>query len=57
MRLRVQMTQAAQAGKRPDHPNRIDLRELNDLDRRLLRDALRVARSLQQLTEMDWVRA
>jgi CBS domain-containing protein len=57
MRLRVQMTQAAQAGKRPDHPNRIDLRELNDLDRRLLRDALRVARSLQQRTEMDWVRA
>ena len=57
MRLRVQMTQAAPAGKRPDHPNRIDLRELNDLDRRLLRDALRVARSLQQRTEMDWVRA
>jgi CBS domain-containing protein len=29
---------------------------LNDLDRRLLRDALRVARSLQQRVELDWVR-
>jgi CBS domain-containing protein len=29
---------------------------LNDLDRRLLRDALRVARTLQQRVELDWVR-
>ena len=53
MRLRVQMTPA---GPPEGHPNRIDLCELNDLDRRLLRDALRVARSLQQRVEMDWVR-
>jgi CBS domain-containing protein len=53
LRLRVQMTPA---GPPEDHPNRIDLRELNDLDRRLLRDALRVARTLQQRVEMDWVR-
>jgi CBS domain-containing protein len=53
LRLRVQMTPA---GPPEDHPNRIDLCELNDLDRRLLRDALRVARSLQQRVEMDWVR-
>jgi CBS domain-containing protein len=53
MRLRVQMTPA---GPPEGHPNRIDLCELNDLDRRLLRDALRVARGLQQRVEMDWVR-
>jgi CBS domain-containing protein len=53
MRLRVQMTPA---GPPEGHPNRIDLCELNDLDRRLLRDALRVARTLQQRVEMDWVR-
>jgi CBS domain-containing protein len=66
LRLRVQMTQGAagspasqggQASQLPEHPNRIDLRDLNDLDRRLLRDALRVARRLQQRMEMDWVRA
>jgi CBS domain-containing protein len=54
LRLRVQMTPA---GPLEGHPNRIDLCELNDLDRRLLRDALRVARSLQQRVEMDWVRS
>ena len=69
LRLRVQMGQGSagpwglQAGhldpgrQPPEHPNRIDLRDLNDLDRLLLRDALRVARRLQQRMEMDWVRA
>lgn len=37
-------------------PNRINLDTLNDLDRRLLRDALQAARRLQQRVEMDWVR-
>jgi CBS domain-containing protein len=40
----------------PGHPNLLDVDTLNDLDRRLLRDALRVARSLQQRVELDWVR-
>ncbi|MFM8769424.1 MAG: putative nucleotidyltransferase substrate binding domain-containing protein [Rubrivivax sp.] len=69
LRLRVQMTQVSagrwgshsgqgvQGSPPPEHPNRIDLRDLNDLDRQLLRDALRVARRLQQRMEMDWVRA
>ena len=40
----------------PGHPNLLDLDTLNDLDRRLLRDAMRVARSLQQRVELDGVR-
>ncbi len=40
----------------PAHPNRINLDALNDLDQRLLRDALQAARSLQQRVGMDWVR-
>jgi CBS domain-containing protein len=40
----------------PGHPNLLDVDTLNDLDRRLLRDALRVARTLQQRVELDWVR-
>jgi CBS domain-containing protein len=38
------------------NPNHIDLDSLNDLDRRLLREALRAARRLQQRLEMDWAR-
>ena len=50
MRLRAQVA----AGSQPS--NRIDLESLNDIDRRLLRDAFHGARSLQQRLEMDWVR-
>ncbi|MEI8267094.1 MAG: DUF294 nucleotidyltransferase-like domain-containing protein [Betaproteobacteria bacterium] len=58
LRLRAQGAPedgAAQA--EPVNRNQVGLDLLNDLDRRLLRDALRVARSLQQRVEMDWVRA
>jgi CBS domain-containing protein len=58
LRLRAQGAPedgAAQA--EPGNPNQVGLDLLNDLDRRLLRDALRVARSLQQRVEMDWVRS
>ena len=44
------------AAAEPANPNLVALDTLNDLDRRLLRDALRVARSLQQRVQMDWVR-
>jgi CBS domain-containing protein len=58
LRLRVQgVAEDGAAQAEPGNPNRVGLDLLNDLDRRLLRDALRVARSLQQRVEMDWVRA
>ena len=51
LRLRVQIDTPG-----AEHPNRIDLRALNDLDRRLLKEALRVARQLQQRIALDWLR-
>jgi CBS domain-containing protein len=58
LRLRAQgVAEDGAAQAEPGNPNRVGLDLLNDLDRRLLRDALRVARSLQQRVEMDWVRA
>jgi CBS domain-containing protein len=62
LRLRAQVSHGAAPGAAatpssdPAHPNHIDFETLNDLDRRLLRDALHVARSLQQRVELDWVR-
>jgi CBS domain-containing protein len=51
LRLRVQIDTPG-----AEHPNRIDLRALHDLDRRLLKEALRVARQLQQRIALDWLR-
>jgi CBS domain-containing protein len=51
LRLRAQI-QAPGA----ENPNRIDLRTLDDIDRRLLKEALRVARQLQQRIALDWLR-
>ena len=41
---------------RGDNPNRIDVKRLNDIDRRLLKESLRAARSLQQRLQMDYQR-
>lgn len=38
----------------PPHPNRIDPHELNDLDRRILKEALRQARKLQIRLDLDY---
>ncbi|HEY6087533.1 MAG TPA: DUF294 nucleotidyltransferase-like domain-containing protein [Burkholderiaceae bacterium] len=38
------------------NPNLIDVAALNDIDRRVLKESLRVARRLQQRLEMDYVR-
>jgi CBS domain-containing protein len=58
LRLRAQgVPEAGAAPAEPANPNQVALDTLNDLDRRLLRDALRLARSLQQRVEMDWVRS
>jgi CBS domain-containing protein len=54
LRLRVQV----QAGPGADaaHPNRIDLRTLNDIDRRILKESFRAAQRLQQRITLDYMR-
>lgn len=39
-----------------DNPNRIAVDQLNDIDRRILRETLRVLRSLQQRVKLDYER-
>jgi CBS domain-containing protein len=39
-----------------DNPNRIAVGALNDIDRRILRETLRVVRSLQQRVQLDYQR-
>jgi CBS domain-containing protein len=55
LRLRVQLLQGARDGAQA-HPNRLELDSLNDLDLRLLKETLRVARQLQQRMELDYLR-
>jgi CBS domain-containing protein len=52
LRLQVQL----QAQSPPAEPNRIALSSLNDIDRRILKESLRVARSLQQRMHLDYER-
>ncbi|HEY6136077.1 MAG TPA: DUF294 nucleotidyltransferase-like domain-containing protein [Rubrivivax sp.] len=54
LRLRVQIEPSPVRPR--TNPNRIDIHTLNDIDRRLLKEALRVARSLQQRITLDWMR-
>lgn len=54
LRLRVQLEGLAPAGS--DNPNLIRLDALNHIDRRILRESLRVARRLQQRIELDYMR-
>ena len=51
MRLGVQA-----AGAAPALANRVELASLNEIDRRVLRETLRVARRLQQRLELDYLR-
>ena len=55
LRLRVQLAQQVQ-GAAGDAANRVDVTTLNDIDRRVLKEAVRVARRLQQRLEMDFLR-
>jgi CBS domain-containing protein len=43
--------------RHPERPNHIVVADLNDVDRRLLKEALTMARRLQQRIELDLVRA
>ncbi len=59
LRLRVQidMTQGTKEGLGdPDEPNRIDIRRLNTIDRRILKETCRVAQDLQARMRMDYER-
>jgi CBS domain-containing protein len=56
LRLRVQLDRGARGALDGDHPNLIAVDALNDIDRRMLTEALRVARSLQQRIELDYQR-
>jgi CBS domain-containing protein len=50
LRLQAQTRESDTAG----NPNLIDVAELNDLDRRMLNETLRVARGLQQRIQLDY---
>jgi CBS domain-containing protein len=52
LRLRVQL----EGGGAQAEPNRISVAGLNDIDRRILKESLRVARSLQQRLRLDYER-
>jgi CBS domain-containing protein len=53
LRLRRQVAEGAD-GAAAGQPNRVDLRTLGAIDERLLKEALRMARSLQQRIELDY---
>lgn len=55
LRLRVQL-EGAQNLPDTDNPNRMPVQRLNDIDRRILKESLRVARSLQQRLHLDYER-
>ncbi len=55
LRLQVQM-QPAVADGGPDSANMVELGSLNEIDQRMLKESLRVARRLQQKIELDYQR-
>ncbi len=50
LRLRIQLEAETPLAE----PNRIALAALNDIDRRILKEAFRVARQLQQRLQLDY---
>jgi CBS domain-containing protein len=57
LRLQVQMAPAAAGGVAPGaNPNLLDVAGLNDIDLRMLKESLRMARRLQQRIELDYQR-
>lgn len=53
LRLQIQLGEHGEVG---DNPNQIDVNRLNDIDRRMLKETMRIARSLQQRIELDYRR-
>jgi CBS domain-containing protein len=58
LRLQVQLDGARRyaVDAADGNPNLVDVAALNDIDRRVLKESLRIARRLQQRIEMDWRR-
>jgi len=58
--LRLQVQLARERGGTADvadaNPNQVDVDTLNDIDRRVLKESLRIARRLQQRIELDYAR-
>ena len=54
LRLREQHRRGGASVAAGDSPNRMALRDLSDLDRRILKEAMRQARKLQQRLELDY---
>ena len=54
LRLRIQLDASNTAAS--EHPNRINVATLNDIDRRILKESFRAARSLQQRLMLDYER-
>ncbi|WP_395060072.1 DUF294 nucleotidyltransferase-like domain-containing protein [Polaromonas sp.] len=52
LRLRIQLEGTAPQ----QQPNQLEVAQLNDIDRRILRESFRVARSLQQRLQLDYGR-
>ncbi len=55
LRLRVQ-TEIAEGRGDPDQPNRIVVRTMNTIDRRILKESLRLMGELQQRMQLDYAR-
>jgi CBS domain-containing protein len=62
LRLKLQLAPADSPLRPPapngavDNPNLIDVEALSDIDRRMLKEAIRIARGLQQRLQMDFLR-
>ena len=56
LRLQVQLGAGADGGLAEDNPNLIEPSALNDIDRRMLKECLRVLRRLRQRMELDYQR-
>lgn len=56
LRLQAQMGGPGSGGDRPAQPNRIDVNRLNPIDQRMLKEAMRMARQLQQRIGLDYQR-
>jgi CBS domain-containing protein len=54
LRLRVQLDE--RSGEALERPNEVDVALLNAIDRRVLKESVRIARSLQQRVELDYAR-
>ena len=56
LRLRVQVGDEIDTQTQSTNPNSIKVSDLNDIDRRILRETLRVIRQLQQRMQLDYQR-